>query len=273
MLDPHPESQCQLPCDGTWNILKLLSLQGQWGSYRHLALAAPTASDDAAAPLLHSYANVQCIGDLASIVWLRGPLHHRMAPAASAADDTGVGGDRRLVAVHFAAINFRDVMLATGRLAVDVFEAPRCAADAAADCGHLGLEYAGHLLADGADGGGGGGQRGPQRVMGIVAAGAIATLLRPFAPLTWPVPAAWTLRQAATVPVVYVTVYYAFFGGGGGGAAVSAGKSILIHAGSGGVGLAAIRVALAYGLEVFATVSTEEKKRYLLGLFGQLKGE
>ncbi len=47
----------------------------------------------------------------------------------------------------------------------------------------------------------------------------------------------------------------------------------MIHAGTGGVGLAAIRVAFAYGLEVFTTVSTEEKKKYLLEEFPQLKAE
>lgn len=47
----------------------------------------------------------------------------------------------------------------------------------------------------------------------------------------------------------------------------------MIHAGCGGVGLAAIRVAIAYGLEVYTTVSTEEKKKYLLDNFPQLKAE
>ena len=47
----------------------------------------------------------------------------------------------------------------------------------------------------------------------------------------------------------------------------------MIHAGSGGVGLAAIRVAFAYGLDVYTTVSTEEKKIFLLNEFPQLKRE
>lgn len=50
-----------------------------------------------------------------------------------------------------------------------------------------------------------------------------------------------------------------------------AGSTILIHAGSGGVGIAAIQVALAYGLEVFTTVSTDEKKKFLLQTFPKLK--
>lgn len=102
----------------------------------------------------------------------------------------------------------------------------------------------------------------------MVALGAMSTLVQPFGPLTWKVPKEWSLQEAATVSLVYATVYYAFFIG----KTISAGKSILIHAGSGGVGLAAIRVALAYNMEVFTTVSNETKKQYILGLFPKLKG-
>jgi fatty acid synthase, animal type len=87
--------------------------------------------------------------------------------------------------------------------------------------------------------------------------------------LTYKVPANWTLAEAATVPVVYVTVYAAFFVS----TKIKKGKSVLIHAGSGGVGLAAIRVAFAYGLEVYTTVSNEEKKNFLLSEYPQLKAE
>lgn len=80
-------------------------------------------------------------------------------------------------------------------------------------------------------------------------------------------PADWTLADSATVPCVYGTVYAAFFLA----TKIEKGKSILIHAGSGGVGLAAIRVAFAYGLEVFTTVSTDEKKKFLLNEFPELK--
>ncbi|CAH1641072.1 unnamed protein product [Spodoptera littoralis] len=49
------------------------------------------------------------------------------------------------------------------------------------------------------------------------------------------------------------------------------GESILIHDGSGGVGQAAINVALHYGCEVFTTVSTVEKRAFIKKLFPQLK--
>lgn len=51
------------------------------------------------------------------------------------------------------------------------------------------------------------------------------------------------------------------------------GESILIHAGSGGVGMAAISIALSMNCEVFTTVSTESKKEYLKKMFPQLKDE
>jgi fatty acid synthase, animal type len=54
---------------------------------------------------------------------------------------------------------------------------------------------------------------------------------------------------------------------------IKAGKTILIHAGTGGVGIAAIRTSFNYGLDVFTTVSTEEKKQFLLKEFPQLKAE
>lgn len=77
-----------------------------------------------------------------------------------------------------------------------------------------------------------------------------------------------SLRDAATIPVVYSTIYYAFFFHH----PISKGKSILIHAGSGGIGLAAIRIALAHGMEVYTTCSTEQKKQFILEQYPQLKG-
>lgn len=48
------------------------------------------------------------------------------------------------------------------------------------------------------------------------------------------------------------------------------GESILIHSGTGGVGLAAIHIALYYGCEVFTTVGTPEKREYIKQLFPQV---
>lgn len=44
---------------------------------------------------------------------------------------------------------------------------------------------------------------------------------------------------------------------------IERGNSILIHAGSGGVGQAAINLALSYGCKIFTTVGTPEKKEFI----------
>ena len=82
----------------------------------------------------------------------------------------------------------------------------------------------------------------------------------------WPVPDHWSLEEAATVPVVYTTVYYALVVR----ANIHSNNSVLIHSGTGGVGQAAIRVALSYGCKVFTTVGTDEKRSYLKEKFPQL---
>lgn len=82
----------------------------------------------------------------------------------------------------------------------------------------------------------------------------------------WPVPEFWSLEQAATIPVVYFTAYYALVVR----ARIRAKNSVLIHAGSGGVGQAAITLALHYGCKVFTTVGSKEKRDYLKDRFPEL---
>lgn len=59
-----------------------------------------------------------------------------------------------------------------------------------------------------------------------------------------------TLEEAASVPVVYTTAYYSLVVRG----RVQRGETVLIHSGSGGVGQAAISIALSLGCQVFTTV-------------------
>ncbi|HEX3778341.1 MAG TPA: SDR family NAD(P)-dependent oxidoreductase, partial [Pseudonocardiaceae bacterium] len=64
-------------------------------------------------------------------------------------------------------------------------------------------------------------------------------------------PAGWSFEQAATVPIAFLTAYYGLLDLAG----LRAGDSVLIHAATGGVGMAAIQVARWLGLEIFATAS------------------
>ncbi|UMM08096.1 type I polyketide synthase [Gluconobacter frateurii] len=68
--------------------------------------------------------------------------------------------------------------------------------------------------------------------------------------------------EAATLPVAFVTAYYGLCRL----AQLAAGETVLIHAGTGGVGLAAIQLAQKIGARVFATAGSPEKRQYLKNL-------
>jgi phthiocerol/phenolphthiocerol synthesis type-I polyketide synthase C len=72
-----------------------------------------------------------------------------------------------------------------------------------------------------------------------------------------------TFAQAATIPTVFLTVYYALHHL----ARLEAGERVLIHGAAGGVGLAAIQYAQHVGAEIYVTAGSDEK-RTLLGLLG-----
>ena len=107
-----------------------------------------------------------------------------------------------------------------------------------------------------------------RRVMCILPGSGIATKFVFIDDFTvFDVPDEWTLKEAATVPVAYMTCYYSLIERG----KLMAGEKILIHAGSGGVGFAAISIALSLGCTVFTTVSSEEKRNFLKKHFPELQ--
>lgn len=65
--------------------------------------------------------------------------------------------------------------------------------------------------------------------------------------------------EAATLPTVFLTTHYAI----NELARMRKGESILIHAGTGGVGQAAIQIAQHLGITVFSTAGTPEKRQLL----------
>jgi fatty acid synthase, animal type len=212
----------------TMNVFR----DGQWGSFRHLTILH--ADHKTQRTTSNCFASCLTLGDLSSLKWLSGPYD----------DQTSL-----LVRVQYASLNFRDVMMASGKLRLNF-----TGLDRLNGMDVPGLEFSGVTKDN-------------RRVMGLVRSGAMATHVKADEHLMWTVPDSWSLAEAATVPCVYATVYYAFFIT----TKVEKGKSILIHSGSGGVGLAAIQVAFACGLEVFTTVGSEEKKSFLLENFPLLK--
>ncbi len=65
-----------------------------------------------------------------------------------------------------------------------------------------------------------------------------------------------SMREAAALPLITITAWEGLVDR----AKVHAGQTVLVHAGAGGVGSAAVQIAKAYGAEVFATVSAEKRK-------------
>ncbi|KAI1814451.1 KR domain-containing protein [Poronia punctata] len=72
------------------------------------------------------------------------------------------------------------------------------------------------------------------------------------------------LVEVATMPLVYMTAVHAFDNL----AHLQRGQTVLIQSATGGLGLAAIRLAQAKGADVFATVGTTEKAQFLVNKMG-----
>src|SRR6185437_3351821 len=75
-------------------------------------------------------------------------------------------------------------------------------------------------------------------------------------------PARLSMEEAASVAVVYLTAYWSLVEQ----ARIRKGEWLLIHAGAGGVGLAAIEIAKWAGANIIATVGSKEKEEYLRSL-------
>ncbi|KRX40198.1 Fatty acid synthase [Trichinella murrelli] len=210
---------------------------GTWGTFRYYRIRDEETFR--CEPTEHAFITTLVRGDLSSLTWVASPNKYWT-------QDTN---DRRLCYVHYASLNFRDIMLATGRLSVDAI--PGTFLDR--EC-LLGMEFSGCLKSG-------------ERIMGLLPCQALATTVVADMRFVWKVPESWTLEEAATVPVVYTTAFYALIVRG----RMQRGEKVLIHSGSGGVGMAAIAIALSHGCEVFTTVGSEEKKSFLKATFPQLE--
>ena len=73
------------------------------------------------------------------------------------------------------------------------------------------------------------------------------------------IPSTLNFKDAATIPLVYLTSMYSLIDIG----RLSKGQSVLIHSAAGGVGLASIQLAQWIGAEIFVTVGTEDKRQFL----------
>jgi NADPH2:quinone reductase len=102
------------------------------------------------------------------------------------------------------------------------------------------------------------------RVVALNAAGSHAARRAVPAAMTWPIPGGLDAARAACVPVAFGTAQECLFTAGD----LAEGQTVLVHAGAGGVGVAAIQLAKQAGATVIATASSDEKLERLktLGL-------
>ncbi|MFJ4735976.1 SDR family NAD(P)-dependent oxidoreductase, partial [Streptomyces sp. NPDC088770] len=140
-------------------------------------------------------------------------------------------GHQARIEIRAAGLNFRDVLKA-----LDMYPG---------DAGRFGHEAAGVVVEVGPDvthiapG---------DRVIGMVS-GSFASLAVTDARRLTHLPEHCTWEIGASLPLVFLTAYHALKELGG----LTAGEKVLIHAGAGGVGMAAIQIARHFGAEVFAT--------------------
>ena len=100
-----------------------------------------------------------------------------------------------------------------------------------------------------------------QRVVAVMPHGSHAERVAVPAGATWPIPDGVDLESAACVPIAVGTADDCLFEFG----KLQRGESVLIHAGAGGVGMAAIQLAHRAGATVLATASSDAKLDRLKG--------
>ena len=93
------------------------------------------------------------------------------------------------------------------------------------------------------------------RVVSLAFHGSHAELRVAHPLTTWKIPEGLATEQAACVPVAFGTAHDGLFEFG----RLAEGETALIHAGAGGVGLAAIQMAKRAGARVIATASSDER--------------
>ncbi len=152
-----------------------------------------------------------------------------LAEAAEVAAALAPGQVR--VGVRAGGMNFRDVLIALGMYPDEA----RVGSEGAGVVLELGPGVEGLAVGD--------------RVMGLFAGfGPVAVADRRAIVR---IPEGWSFAQAAAIPIVFLTAYY----GLSDLAALKSGERVLVHAGTGGVGMAAVQLARHIGAEVFVTAS------------------
>ena len=145
------------------------------------------------------------------------------------------------IRVRATGLNFRDVLNA-----LDLYPG---------DPGPLGGECAGVVVGVGPDVT----HVQPGDEVIAIAAGSFADYVTTYADLVVRKPEHISFAEAATIPITFLTAYYALFKLGH----LAEGERVFIHTATGGVGQAAIQLAKLKKAEIFATAGSDEKRAFL----------
>jgi NADPH2:quinone reductase len=151
------------------------------------------------------------------------------------------GSGQILIEVKFAGVNRPDILQRMGRYPPPAGASPV-----------LGLEVAGRVSAIGSDASE---WKIGDPVCALVPGGGYAQFCVTSARHALPVPNHLSLEQAASFPENWFTVWGNLIDLAG----LRSGEHVLIHGGSGGIGLAAIQLARRVGAQVIVTAGSEEK--------------
>lgn len=162
-------------------------------------------------------------------------------------DDDDESGYDDLIHVDVAStgVNFKDIVVTMGQL-----QQPYIGLEVAGTVKTIGKNVAASPLKVG------------QRVMAMTEGG-YCTVAHCRPSSVSPIPDQLSYESACSVPVVYCTAHYALVDLG----RLASSDKVLIHAGAGGVGQAAIMLAQHIGAEIFTTVGSKAKKQLLIDTY------
>ncbi|KAF5292080.1 hypothetical protein FQR65_LT11346 [Abscondita terminalis] len=146
--------------------------------------------------------------------------------------------------VYYGGVNFKDVMVGIGKIDFST------AAEYRSNLVKLGFEFSGKD------------PRG-SKIMGASQNCTFTHFVSMDKSITCAVPEGWSLEDAATVPVTYLTVLHALMKV----CRLKRSQSVLVHSGTGGIGLSTINVCLHFHCNIFVTVGSSVKRNYLRTLY------
>ncbi|KAF5302952.1 hypothetical protein FQA39_LY02132 [Lamprigera yunnana] len=211
------------------NLLISVLKGGQWGSYRHLPLIEGLISCE------HSFASVTK-DSISNVEWVQGNLSRN--------DDEII--EETLVDVFYTGVSVNSTTTFEN-FNLEMHETFK-------NLGNLDFGFSGKNSSG-------------TRYMGVSTNSVLTNLISEKTHCLCEIPDEWTMEDAATVPVPFITVLYALLEV----AKLRQGQSILIHSGTKHIGQAAINIAIHFKCNIFVTVASERIRAYLKTLYPFLK--